>query len=186
MPPVTVRRTRSSKDLSRSIARFDYFNSSEVEKRTSISACASAATTFDRVPPSITPTLIVIPPPRSLSAYKRSICLASSRMALAPFSGSKPAWAARPSNLSVNMPVPLRPVFTPPPGTGGSRTNPHRTVVPLASFSNKGQPEKLPTSSSQVKANVTPPRGTIPKSSQTCSTATAIAQFAFMSKMPGP
>ena len=60
----------------------------------------TAATTFDRVPPRTTPTFTVMPEPDPLSECSRSVWRASSRIALAPFSGSRPACAAFPSTLS--------------------------------------------------------------------------------------
>ena len=69
---------------------------SRVTARTSTSIVHRSATTFGRVPPLTTPTLTVTPGHRPLSAWSSVTMRAASRMALRPFSGSTPAWAARP------------------------------------------------------------------------------------------
>ena len=64
--------------------------------RTSTSSEHRSATTLGRVPPAMTPTLTVTPGQRPLSACRSRTIRAASRIALRPFSGSTPAWAARP------------------------------------------------------------------------------------------
>jgi hypothetical protein len=53
-----------------------------------------------RVPHAIVPTLTVTPGQRPLSASSLSTSVAAAAIALRPFSGSTPAWAARPSTVS--------------------------------------------------------------------------------------
>ena len=64
--------------------------------RRSTSSRASSATTFGRVPAWMTPTLQVTPGQRPVSAWSFGMRSAAARIALRPFSGSTPAWAARP------------------------------------------------------------------------------------------
>lgn len=64
--------------------------------------------------------------------------------------------------------------------------NAQRAGRSFATFSINGQPFKLPTSSSHVKTIVTPYDGVACNSQNVRSTSIASAQFAFMSKMPGP
>src|SRR5450756_316400 len=64
--------------------------------RRSTSRTTRSATTFGRVPPSMTPTLHVTPGQRPASAWRPTTWCAASRIAMRPFSGSTPAWAARP------------------------------------------------------------------------------------------
>ena len=71
-------------------------SASRLVARTSTSSVQRSATTFGRVPPAMTPTLTVTPGQRPLSAWRSSTIRAASRIALRPFSGSTPAWAARP------------------------------------------------------------------------------------------
>ncbi len=51
------------------------------------------------------------------------ICRASSRIALMPFPGSRPACAETPRAIISNWPTPLRLVFSAPPGNDGSNTS---------------------------------------------------------------
>ncbi len=69
--------------------------------RMSISARASAATTLLRVPPAITPGFTVTPRSSRVNPAIRSICRASSTMALAPAGKSTPACDARPRTVTV-------------------------------------------------------------------------------------
>src|SRR5207245_2504033 len=92
-PPLTRRRAPASFGCRSLMAPTTRSASEARAKRTSISARACAATTLGRVPPSITPTLMVVPAAGSLSALRASTCCASSSIALIPFSGSTPAWA---------------------------------------------------------------------------------------------
>ena len=68
--------------------------------RTSISTVASAAITLVRVPPRITPGFTDMPCCRSFNFETAVIWRASSRMALCPLPGSRPAWAATPFTVS--------------------------------------------------------------------------------------
>jgi hypothetical protein len=89
--------------------------------------------------------------------------------------------------LIAKIPVPFRLVFTRPPDAGGSITNAQRVCCcEFATCSINGHPDKLPTSSSQVRTNVTANLGVAVSSVNTRNTSSASAQFAFMSKMPGP
>ena len=56
----------------------------------------------------MTPTLQVTPGQRPLSAWSAMTLWAAARMALRPFSGSTPAWAARPWTVRRRSTVPLR------------------------------------------------------------------------------
>ena len=122
--------------------------------RTSIVADASAAITFERVPPWITPAFSDRPCFRLFSFAIAAICRASSRMALCPLPGSSPACAATPFTFRVYSPTPLRAVFTAPRRpAAGSRT---RTAADsLASASVIARDELLPTSSSETRNTVT-------------------------------
>ncbi len=65
----------------------------------------------------------VVPTLGSASAVIASTWCAASTRALTPFSGSSPAWAARPWTTTSNVPAPLRPIFTAPPSAAGSSTS---------------------------------------------------------------
>ena len=67
-----------------------------VRTRASTPRSTSGATTFGRRPPSIVPTLTVMPRSWSLSSNRRWIWCEASRMALTPCSGARPAWLALP------------------------------------------------------------------------------------------
>ena len=91
--------------------------------RTSISTVASAAITLVRVPPRITPGLTETPRCRSFNFEMAMIWRASSRMALCPLPGSRPAWGSDAFHIHVYSPTPLRAVFTAPRvPAAGSRT----------------------------------------------------------------
>ena len=68
------------------------------ERRSTCSTHRSA-TTFVRVPPRATPTFTVTPGHRPFSACSATVAFAAASTAFAPFSGSTPAWAARPDEL---------------------------------------------------------------------------------------
>ena len=97
--------------------------------RTSISTEASAATTLVRVPPRMTPGLTEIPCCRLLNFEMAMIWRASSRMALCPLPGSRPACAATPFTLSVYSPTPLRAVFDGAANSGGGFEHEYRGGV---------------------------------------------------------
>jgi hypothetical protein len=96
--------------------------SARLGKRKSISTSARSGTTFERIPPRITPTFTVTFRPRSVNPAAARAWRAASTIALAPRSKSAPAWAARPSARSSMDPEPLRDVLTAPPGHAGSKS----------------------------------------------------------------
>ena len=96
MPPVTVSVHRLSAGFSAANLRSMRGPSALRAMRTSTSAQASAGITLLLVPPPTTPTFTVRPRLRSVQPLTVSTTRASSRMALAPFSKSTPAWAATP------------------------------------------------------------------------------------------
>src|SRR5690606_24159182 len=132
-PPRTSMETPGVTGRSARMAASTRAASSITASRTSISARASAATTFEAVPPLTTPTLTVVPRAGSASASTARIWCASSAMALAPRSGSTPAWAARPWIRSSYVATPFRAVLAAPPGSDGSGTSTAR--APRASDS---------------------------------------------------
>ena len=143
-------------------------------KRTSISARAWAATTLGRVPADATPTLIVVPLAGSASALRASTWCASSSTALIPFSGSTPAWAARPPTSRTKSAMPLRAVLMAPPLAAGSRTSTAAAWRAVSSI--KARELALPISSSEVDST------TIGRLGRACSRAKAACTMpAFMS-----
>ena len=70
--------------------------SSSGERRSTCSVHRSG-TTLVRVPPFATPTFTVTPGQRPLRSCSAMIVWAAWSSALRPFSGSTPAWAARPT-----------------------------------------------------------------------------------------
>ena len=76
------------------------------------------------------------------------ICRASSRIALTPLPGSRPACADTPRATSSNCPTPLRLVFNAPPGNDGSNTSTASLFDASASIS--AREVVLPISSSVV------------------------------------
>jgi hypothetical protein len=94
--------------------------SSRVRTRKSTSASAISGTTFERIPPRITPTLTVTPRSSSVRASASRHRRASSTIAFLPLSKSAPACAARPCARSVTEPEPFLRVLTAPPGHAGS------------------------------------------------------------------
>ena len=90
--------------------------------RTSTSSRHRSATTFGRVPPTMTPTFTVTPGQHPLSACRCVVIRAASRIALRPFSGSTPAWAARPCTVITASRVPLRDETMSPFARAHSRT----------------------------------------------------------------
>ena len=97
--------------------------SSSVATRTSICAVAWAATTFEVGPALDDADVQGRPQLGSASAVDGEDLVRQLDDGAAPFSGSTPAWADRPSIVSVNWPTPLRAVFRPPPASGGSTTS---------------------------------------------------------------
>ena len=95
---------------------------SRVTARTSTSSEHRSGTTLGRVPPAMTPTLIVTPGQRPLSAWSSVTIRAASRIALRPFSGSMPAWAARPMTVMARPRLPLRDETMSPFARAHSRT----------------------------------------------------------------
>ncbi len=80
----------------RSISASASWSVSSAGARRSTWSSHRSATTFVRVPPWTTPTFTVTPGQRPLSPCSATIACAASSTALRPFSGSTPAWAARP------------------------------------------------------------------------------------------
>ena len=78
-------------------------SASRGQARTSTSSPQRSATTLGRVPPAITPTLTVTPGHRPLRSCRSRTIRAASRIALRPFSGSTPAWAARPLTVDAQV-----------------------------------------------------------------------------------
>ena len=76
--------------------------------RTSISRVVRSGTMFGRVPPLMAPTLTVAPGTRPSSSCRATTLWAASSTALRPFSGSTPAWAARPWMSMRTCMLPLR------------------------------------------------------------------------------
>ena len=105
------------------IARCTRSASARVIARASIVARASAGTTLARVPPETTPTVSVTPFAGSCRSSMARICRASSRIALTPLPGSRPACAETPRAIISNWPTPLRLVLSAPPGSDGSNTS---------------------------------------------------------------
>ena len=99
--------------------------------------------------------------------------------ALTPFSGSSPAWAARPRTMTSNVPTPLRPVFSAPPSADGSSTSTAPQASARSSISARDVAE--PISSSDENSNSTPDA-----SSSEATAWMACTMPAFMSNTPGP
>ncbi len=153
--------------------------------RMSTSALASAATTLTRVPPETTPGLTVIPRFNCVKPAMRSICRASSTIALAPFSKSRPACDARPFTVTVYEPTPLRSVLSLPssPAPGSSTST---TALRRAASSVSGRDDSLPTSSSALTCRTTR-RETGTSNSRTARTAyRKNAMPDLVSSTPGP
>ena len=118
----------------------------------------------------------VVPCSFDSSPLSSSICAASSTEALTPFSGSRPACAARPIALISYIAVPLRPVLT-FPSSEASKT---RTAAAFFDTSLiKSRDAKLPVSSSVVAISATGP--SIPFSANS-----AWVNPTFISNVPGP
>src|SRR6266852_218763 len=76
------------------------------QKRRSTPIVQSSATVFLAVPPSIRPTLVVIPRARSFNPSIASTISAMARMALRPLSGLPPACAGHPRVRMTKAPTP--------------------------------------------------------------------------------
>ena len=96
--------------------------SSRRTARTSTSSSQRSATTLGRVPPATTPTLNVTPGQRPFSPWIRWTRSAAARIALRPFSGSTPAWAARPWTVIFASRMPFRDETMSPFARAHSRT----------------------------------------------------------------
>ena len=138
--------------------------------RTSITARARSATTFDRVPPSMTPTLTVTPRSASFSASIARIWRAISRIALAPAPGFAPACDGHAVRDELELADAL--------ARGLHRTarqrrfeHEHRVVLSRASRSIAARDVALPTSSSVVASSVT--RGRAPSAGSPAATTRA-------------
>ena len=158
--------------------------SARVTALASTRACASAGTTFTRVPPCTCPTVSVTPLAGSWMSSMARICRASSRMALTPLPGSSPACAGTPRATTSNCPTPLRLVLSAPPGRDGSNTSTASLLRASASMS--AREVALPVSSSVVHSITmrVPSNGPAAITARVARVARAMP--AFMSKMPGP
>ena len=94
-----------------------------VGARKSTSSRHSAAMTFGRVPPAITPAFTVTPSHRPFSPCRASTARAAARIALCPFSGSTPACAARPWKSITRSTTPFRALTMSPLARAHSRTS---------------------------------------------------------------
>ena len=121
-----------------------------------------SATTFGRVPPAMTPTLTVTPGHRPLRACRSRTIRLASRIALRPFSGSTPAWAARPSTVIRVSMIPLRADTMSPLARAHSRTKQASTCSAAARM--WGVEVGEPISSSGLAMNVRRSNGTPPSS----------------------
>ena len=126
-------------------------SSARVTPRTSTSSEQRSATTFGRVPPAMTPTLTVTPGQRPLRACRSRTIRAASRIALRPFSGSTPAWAARPWTVIRRSRIPLRDDTMSPFARAHSRTS--ARPCPAASSRMCGVEVGEPISSSGLATN---------------------------------
>ncbi len=156
-----------------------------VGTRTSTLARTSGATTLDRSPPSMVPTLTVMPRAASLRANSLCTWWDISRMALAPSSGLTPAWAARPWTVMVKLPDALRAVFSfPARPKAGSRMK--ARTARLASRRMSGVESGLPISSSELMTTTLSAAGRSPSSFTARSACSICTRPPFMSKTPGP
>ncbi len=179
MPPTSLGTSVSA------IAASTASSSAPVTARTSTSMVHRAATTFGRVPPSITPTLTVTPGQRPLSAWRSCVMRAASRIALRPFSGSTPAWLARPWTVITRSSVPLRDETMSPFARAHSRTR--QASASRASLRMCGEEAGEPISSSGLATNTSRASGTPPSASRSAPTAYSPASNPlFMSVTPGP
>ncbi|RIH89918.1 hypothetical protein Mlute_00166 [Meiothermus luteus] len=148
-PPSRRKRAPGSSGLSALSAVSIRSASAWVQTLRSISTQASAATTLEVVPPRTTLGPRMVPFSQSCRATMRGIWWASSKMALTPFSGSTPWWAALPWAVSRYCPTPLRATFRSPLPMGGSSTS--TAWLRRAASSMAALEAWEPTSSSGVK-----------------------------------
>ncbi len=128
-------------------------NSAAFAARRSTSSRQVSATTLGRVPPAMTPTLQVTVGHCPFRAWSDSTSRAAARIALRPFSGSIPAWAARPLTVTASSAMPFRALTMSPLARAHSRT---RAAWWSAASDRMTGPEKgEPISSSGLATNVT-------------------------------
>ena len=122
--------------------------------RTSISASASAAITFVRVPPRITPALTVSPRSSSVNRRTFSSCHASRDRAVPRVQNPLPHAPPRPSRAACSRPHPYAPFCMrhPAPAPAPAQKPPRQS---RASFSVIGLETVLPTSSSLFSKKTT-------------------------------
>ena len=123
IPPSTSSRMSGSTGVRARIACSTRSPSARSVTRRSTRIRASAGTTLSAVPACATVGVTVVPTSGRPSWLIASTWCDASTNALTPFSGSRPACAARPCTMSSNPPVPLRPIFSTPPGAAGSSTS---------------------------------------------------------------
>ena len=155
-PPSTSSRAAGSTGVSAAIAASSRSASPSSATRTSTRMRASAGTTLSAVPALATVGVTVVPSSGRASATMASTWCAASTSALTPFSGSSPAWAARPWTTTSKPPVPLRPILSAPPSAAGSSTSTAPQAAARSSISARDAPE--PTSSSAVNSSSIPER----------------------------
>ncbi len=131
------------------------------------------------VPALITVGVTVVEPSGPDIAAMASTWWASSTPAFAPFSGSRPAWAAMPWTATSYRETPLRAVFSAPPSALASRTSAAAQSRALCSMSAREVGE--PSSSSPVTSTHTPSTDASERSAWNIWTRPA-----FMSNTPGP
>ena len=154
-------------------------SSALVKDLTSISRVAIAGTVFVVVPDFITVGTAVVP---NFGFSKAEICKTSfaiSVVALIPFSGSNPAWAASPVTLIWYIAVPLRPVLA-LPSNEASKTS--TASAPLDNLIIKSFEVALPVSSSVVATKAT----LLSAFSIPTNAYKAWIKPVFISKIPGP
>ena len=157
---------------------------SRVTARQSTSSVHRSATTFGRVPPAITPTLTVTPGQRPLSAWSSVTIRAASRIALRPFSGSTPAWAARPLTVITSPRFPFRDDTMSPFARAHSSTR--HASTPGASARMCGVDTGEPISSSGLATNTSRASGRPPVSWSAAIAYSPASSPLFMSVTPGP
>ena len=144
----------------------------------------SAATTFGRVPPRTTPALTVTPGHRPLSACNATILWAASRTALRPFSGSTPAWAARPVMRSSKSAMPLRELTMSPLARAPSITSATSTVAAWAR--DDGRAHRRPDLLVRVGHEHDASERQRPSARSMRSAYSPASRPPFMSETPGP
>ena len=125
--------------------------------------------------------MTVVPRAAWANASTTSAVRASSIRAEAPFSGSRPAWAALPAKAMRKRPVPLRATLAAPSSEGSSTST--RSWSRAVSSRNPRE-ASVPTSSSGTRSIET--RGGCGSRPSSPSTAIPTAIPAFMSNTPGP